>query len=244
MRGLYDIPTRMRRSTWYAVDGELRVLGEPGDIRPPPFPPMSIEFRPRQSSKWICFVDESRSPATHKIGEELRGYTHCRALLRWVERVGAEGEWDIVVSPNDAWTVSLTQLIERLTGHDGIRSAVRALQLHVEPIPWPLWIPNDEKARLVPDPPPSDVDAHVWVRVCAAVSDSFGLESDQATWSVDMDQLAMDSLDWVILTISLEQYLSIDLTEDESFELSEQSTIGAIYRFLIRIKGDQLHASK
>lgn len=123
-------------------------------------------------------------------------------------------------------------------------SAVSTLQRHVEPIPWPPWIPDDEEALLVSDPPPSDVDAHVWGGVCAAVGDSFVLESDQATWSVDMDQLAMDSLDWVILAISLEKYLSIDLTEDETFELSEQSTIGAIYRFLIRIRGDQLHASK
>ena len=238
MRGLFGIPTRQRRSEWYLSNGNLRVIFHPRE-RDYPLREGSLEYQP-DAGPWISLLPASSRSEARKLlgflvgiaasdGQVLRT---ARLLLRHVERVGLEPSWDLVLSPNDDMTISMTYVIEEISGRASFQVLVSKLIEYAAPISWPPWVPNDEQPTLEFSGEPSNIDAKLWNQIREAFLRVLPLEDDQIYFDLELARLEIDSLDWVILGCDLEEHLHLELDDSQFEQFGNAHTVGDLYRLI------------
>lgn len=220
MRGLYAVPTRQRRSTWFLVDGSLRLyLAGGGDS----FRLKRLELRDDSGSAITLLDQKMRGARQHlTLLWQASAYEGApnprqveiisRLLLRHIERA-VGNSWDLLVSPRDGITISIANV---LVDHDaaGYETLIERLRHHARPVGWPDWIPDDEH---IPEPDrslPPGADPELWEIVRKALIGRLRVEQDQVFFNVDLAVLEIDSIDMVMIVFSLEESLGIEIPEE------------------------------
>ncbi len=257
MRGLYTIPTRMRQSKWYLLEGDLRIVFSSTENRwlSKLTRPGILEFR-LPSGFWRCLLPDSEERGIPKILREvaqayrggfaaLAGHSHevtghARLLLRYVVGAGQETCWDIVVSPNDHLSVSIANAIEQTSGQAEFDRLLNELLQQACPIQWPPWVPHDEALPLEGGDEPSALDQEVWSAIQRAFLEVLPLEEDQIFFTLELSRLEKDSLDDLLLLLKLEEWLGIstdDIDDEQAAEFEKARSVGDVYSMVM-----QLHA--
>ena len=242
MRGLYDIPTRLRRSTWYLTEGTYWATDGAVGTERPHLTVLTIDFLPDGGSERIRLVDSATGSLARQISRLLwlkhrqDQPSRCKVLLRRVERNGEPGEWDVTLSPGSALTISLGGGLAAGAARGGVDDLVEQIRPFTSNVDWPEWIPNDEAHPTVAEEPPADIDIHLWRNVRDAILNVFPLEQDQVFWNLELERLEPDSMDIIVLSMGIEERLGIELSEDQVVELGECETVGDVYRFIVNMR--------